>query len=54
MVGDIFHISQLHGRALFLDSLRKILDGIAIPKDGIDPLIFEAVRQRSTFGTEAR
>jgi hypothetical protein len=34
-----------HGRTLFLDSLRKIPDGITILKDGIDPLIFEAIRE---------
>jgi hypothetical protein len=44
IICNIFHVAQFHGRPLCLDPLRKIPDCITIAKDGIDPLVLEAVR----------
>jgi hypothetical protein len=38
-------VSQFHRRTLFLNALRKVLDRIAIPQDGINPLVLEAIRE---------
>ena len=45
VVRNISHVPQLHRWTLFLDSLGKVLDGITIPEDGIDPLVLEAIQE---------
>jgi hypothetical protein len=45
VVRHFAHVPQLHRWARLLDALREVFDRSAVPKDGINPFIFKAIRQ---------
>ena len=45
VVRHFAHVPQLHRWARLLDALRGVFDRSAVPKDGINPFIFKAIRQ---------